>query len=84
MRHTGYSCKADIADLIIIMEKISAVQDEAEECEASYSTRISYITDEVKAALKSLPTFGSVMDWKKDLKGVLKNFIYESTGVPCL
>ena len=74
MRHTGYSCKADIADLIIIMEKISAVQDEAEKCEASYSTRIRYITDKVKAAVKSLPTFGSVMDWKKDLKGGIEKF----------
>ena len=33
-----------------------------------------YSTYESKAALKNLPTFERVMDWKKDLKGVLKEF----------
>ena len=49
------------------MGKIGAIRDEANE-------ELSYITDEVKAALTNLPTFERVMDWKKDLKGVLKEF----------
>lgn len=55
---TGSSRKADIADRLIVMGKLGAVRDQAEEeYEDSYSTGISYITEQVKAALKSLPTF---------------------------
>ena len=72
---TGSSRKADIADRLIVMGKIGAIRGEAsEEYDYGYNTELSYITDEVKAALTNLPTFERVTDWKKDLKGVLKEF----------
>ena len=63
MQLTGSSHKADIADCLIVMGKMSAVRDEAEEeYEVAYCTGISYITDEVKSALKCLLTFKNVTD----------------------
>ena len=68
---TGSSRTADIADHLIVMGKIGAIRDEAnKEYEYGYSTELSYITDEVNELL----TFERVTDWKKDIKGVLKEF----------
>ena len=72
---TGSSRKADIADQLIVMGKIGAAQDEKEEeYNNSFCTEIIHITDEVKAALEKLPAYDSIANWKKDLKGVLKEF----------
>ena len=39
-------------------------------------TGISYITDEVRTVLHSLPSFSSVKEWDKKLQGVLKDFTF--------
>ena len=40
------------------------------------NTQISYITNEVKHALRKLPPFENVTDWQKDLRGVLMDFTF--------
>ena len=60
VRLTGSSRKVDIVDRLIGMARIG----------------ISYITDEVRSALHSLPAFSSVKEWNKKLNGVLKDFTF--------
>lgn len=72
---TGSLRKADIVDQLIVMEKIGAARDEKEEeYDDSFCTEIIHITDEVKAVLEKRLAFDSITSWKKDLKGVLREF----------
>ena len=65
---TGSSRKVDIVDHLISMAKIGAVRDVSADSEPdNNATKISYITDQVKAVLQRLPTFESVTEWKKDV-----------------
>ena len=69
--------KADIVSRILAMAKISAVHDKSSNDDAvSDFTGINYITDELKNVLKQLPSFENVTEWKKELKGVLKDFTF--------
>ena len=64
MRLTGSSRKHDIIDHLIAMGKIGAIRDPSMD---DGEVMISYITDEVKEVLRSLPPFESVKDWCKDI-----------------
>ena len=73
----GSTRKADIVDRLIAMGKIGAIQDQlSEDSEEGFTEGISYITDEVRSILKQLPSFETVTEWKKDLKGTLKEFTF--------
>ena len=73
----GSSRKVDIVDRLLAMAKIGAVQDKSSDNNgANDFTGISYITDEVRNMLKQLPSFESVTEWKKELKGVLNDFTF--------
>ena len=55
---TGSSCKTVITDQLITMVRIGAVKSEAIDGDMGEDfTEISYITDEVKNALRKLPPF---------------------------
>lgn len=50
------------------MARIGAIKDEVIDGDMGEDiTEISYITDEVKHALRKLPPFESVIDWQKDM-----------------
>ena len=70
VRLTGSSRKLDIIDRLIAMGKIGAIRDPSMD---DGEVTISYITDEVKGVLRSLPPFESVKDWCKDIS-TLSNF----------
>ena len=66
------------------MAKIGAVRDVSADSEPdNNATKISYITDQVKAVLQRLPTFESVTEWKKDVNyciiSVLFGKVYTNT-----
>ena len=75
VRLTGSSRKADIVDRLIGMARIGATRDSSLDEETEF-TGISYITDEVRTVLRSLPSFSSVREWDKKLQGVLKDFTF--------
>ena len=59
------------------MARIGAIKDEVIDGDMGEDiTEISYITDEVKHALRKLPPFKSVTDWQKDMRGVLMDFTF--------
>jgi len=74
IRLTGSTRKKDIVDRIIGMAQIGAVHDSSGEENGEDMIAISYLTEEVKSFLKSLPTFSSVTQWSKKLSGVLAEF----------
>ena len=78
VRLTGSVRKHDIVDRLVGMAKIGATHkpcdDDADDSEAILS--ISYISDEVKQVLRVLPEFSSVVEWGKQLDGVLKDFTF--------
>ena len=71
VRYTGSTRKKDIVDRIIGMAQIGALRDSSGEDSGEDMTAISYLTEEVKSFLKSLPSISSVTHWSKRLKGVL-------------
>ena len=75
VRLTGSSRKVDIVDRLIGMARIGATRDDLLDEDVDF-TGISYITDEVRSALRSLPAFFSVKEWNKKLNGVLKDFTF--------
>ena len=75
VRLTGSSRKVDIVDRLIGMARIGATRDDLLDEDVDF-TGISYITDEVRSALRSLPAFSSVKEWNKKLNGVLKDFTF--------
>jgi len=64
--------KDDIIDRIMGMARIGALQ--GGDCESDDITTISYLTEETKRVLRSLPYFATVTHWKKKLSGVLTEF----------
>ena len=74
VRPTGSTRKKDIMDRIIGMAQIGALHDSSGEDNGEDVIAISYLTEEVKSFLKSLPSFSSVMHWSKRLRGVLAEF----------
>ena len=59
------------------MAKIGAVRDKLSDDNTAIDfTGISYITDELRNILKQLPLFESITKWKKELKGILKDFTF--------
>ena len=56
------------------MAQIGAVHDSSGEENGEDVIAISYLTEEVKSFLKSLPSFSNVTQWSKKLSGVLAEF----------
>ena len=73
----GSSRKVDIVDRLVSMAKIGAVRDvSVDAATQSDFIGISYITNNIKSVLLQLPPFESVTEWKKELKGTLKDFTF--------
>ena len=72
IRLTGSTRKDDIIDRIVGMARIGALQ--CGNPESDDITTISYLTEETKSVLRSLPSFTSVTHWEKKLSGVLLEF----------
>ena len=75
VRLTGAVRKGDIAERLLGMARIGALNKEAFSNNDTTPVSISYLTDEVKRILSELPPFSRVTQWSKILKGVLKEFI---------
>ena len=59
------------------MARIGAIKGEMIDGDTGEDiTEISYITDEVKHALRKLHPFESVTGWQKDFRGVLMDFTF--------
>ena len=74
---TGAVQKNDIIERLIGMAKIGATRKpvcDDDDSEALLS--ISYLTKDVKRVLNDLPAFSSVVQWGKQLKGVLNDFTF--------
>ena len=71
---TGSTRKKDIVDRIVGMAQIGAVCDSSGEENGEDVIAISYLTEEVKSFLKSLPSFSNVTQWSKKLSGILAEF----------
>ena len=74
VRLTGSTHKKDIVDRIVGMAQIGVVRIPSEEDNAEDVIAISYLAEEVRLLLKSLPSFSSVADWGKKFSGVLAEF----------
>ena len=77
VRLTGAVRKNDIIERLIGMAKIGATRKpvcDDDDSEALLS--ISYLTKDVKRVLNDLPAFSSVVQWGKQLKGVLNDFTF--------
>ena len=74
IRLTGSTCKKDIVDRIVGMAQIGAVRDSSGKENGEDVIAISYLTEEVKSFLKSLPSFSNVTQWSKKLSGILAEF----------
>ena len=72
VRLTGSIRKDDIIDRIMGMARIGALQ--CGNPESDDITTISYLTEETKCVLRSLPSFASVTWWEKKLSGILMEF----------
>ena len=72
IRLTGSIRKDDIIDRIMGMACIGALQ--CGNPESDDITTISYLTEETKCVLRSLPSFVSVTWWEKKLSGILMEF----------
>lgn len=77
VRLTGAVRKNEIIERLIGMVKIGATRKpvcDDDDSEAILS--ISYLTEDVKRILNDLPAFSSVVQWGKQLKGVLSDFTF--------
>lgn len=75
VRLTGSSRKTNITDQLIVMAWIGANKSEMIDDDTGKDiTEISYITEEVKHAVRKLPPPESVTDWQKYFRGVLMDF----------
>ena len=83
IRLTGSSRKGDIIERLIGMARIEKC---AQHEEGGDEIAITYLTEEVKGVLRTLPPFSSVVDWSKSLGGsyIEGFYFYESTRVSCL
>ena len=71
IRLTGSSRKGDIIERLIVMACIGAIKKYAQREEGGNEIAITYLTEEVKGVLRTLPPFSSVVDWRKSLGGIL-------------
>ena len=76
IRLTGSSRKGDIIERLIGMARIGAIKKYAQREEGGDVIAITYLTEEVKGVLRTLPPFSSVVDWSKSLGGKLKDFTF--------
>lgn len=82
VRLAGSIRKADIIERLLSMARIGAVRDVSSQPNGETSggvdefIGISYITPTVIEALRQLPTFESISQWKKETKGCFKDFTY--------
>jgi len=53
------------------MACIGAINKYAQREEGGNEIAITYLTEEVKGVLRTLPPFSSVVDWRKSLGGIL-------------
>ena len=61
---------------LIGMACIGAIKKCAQREEGGDEIAITYLTEKVKGVLRTLPPFSSVVDWRKSLGGILKNFTF--------
>ena len=74
VRLTGSKRKADIIERLINMAKMGLVRlDEDDDGDVP---ALTYVTDEVKELLRSLPKFDAVDLWSKTVRGVLTDFTF--------
>ena len=57
-----------------VWQRLGRLTDDADDSEAILS--ISYIIDKVKQVLRVLPEFSSVVEWGKQLDGILEDFTF--------
>ena len=79
VRLGGSIRKADIIERLLSMARIGAVRDVSSQPNSGGVDDfigISYITPTVIGALRQLPTFESISQWKKETKGCLKDFTF--------
>ena len=69
---TGSSKKADIIERLMAMAQIGAIQKHRSREE---DINISYLTQDIKDVLRSLPPFSSISEWGKKLDS-LKDFTF--------
>ena len=72
IRLTGSSKKADIIERLMAMAQIGAIQKHRSREE---DINISYLTQDIKDVLRSLPPFSSISEWGKKLDS-LKDFTF--------
>ena len=75
VRLTGSFRKDNIIARIVGMARIGALQPESDTRSDDIGT-ISYLTEDTKCVLRSLPSFASVTEWGKKLAGVLMDFTF--------
>ena len=63
IRLTGSSKKADIIERLMAMAQIGAIQKHHSREE---DINISYLTQDIKDVLRSLPPFSSILEWGKN------------------
>lgn len=63
IRLTGSSKKADIIERLMAMAQIGAIQKHRSREE---DINISYLTQDIKDVLRSLPPFSSISEWGKN------------------
>ena len=76
VRLTGAVRKNDIIERLIGMAKIGVTRKPACDDDSEALLSISYLTKDVKRVLNDLPAFSSVVQWGKQLKGVLNDFTF--------
>ena len=67
VRLTGAVRKGDIAERLLGMARIGAINKEASSDNDTTSVSILYLTDEVRRILSELPPFSSITQWSKNL-----------------
>jgi len=73
IRLTGSSKKGEVMDRILAMARIGAIRGK-HDGDDDEVTGISYITDEVRGVLRTLPLFSKVTEWSKELGEKLTDF----------
>jgi len=70
---TGSSKNGEMMDRILAMARIGTIRGK-HDGDNDEATGISYITDEVKNVLRTLPLFSRVTEWSKELGEKLTDF----------
>lgn len=75
VRLTGVSRKADIVERILSMARLGCAVAQCADSDFDLPS-LSYLTDEAKEKLKSLPKFSDVDLWTKTTRGCLADFTF--------